>query len=572
MSASIHRKALALLLTLSALALPVHAQIGETQFVDGNTPIEKKTRKAIGKLLPEISNSHAAFLSPIYTTTLDVKESAQVRVHFVWESVGFRNSLGYVTYTDNPLTIVDRQLIFPNASRGAGPLTPGDHSLLRDASGAPRTFAAGEKIAFFLVADGFDVEPQIANWNASTATLPSLDPAVNAASSNGKGTYTSLDELNPEIAVQQPRISRHAATLSLPGFPDFLGGEPFIVVGFEQKKRTHSDHDFNDLVIAVESNPLGALETDGLAVVATDDPDGDGIRGTSDHYPNDPTRALVTSLPPYGWVGVGLEDLYPSPGDGDFNDTFLVYRIDMVTSANGDVMDILCTVHLLARGAALDHRLGFHLPGLPGLTTGTIDVERFLSNDAETHTLEPVMTLQDLINLRSRRLETVLPHSSLAMPNVTGKFAVNTLQQEQDRMGASSRFLMSFDTAVPAALLGPAPWDLYWLVHDGTQWFDVHMPGFPSFADHPPEYPPESGPEAYLDDAGYPWMIHVPDDWRFPLEYVSIGEAYPAFLDWAASHGTENVDWFESPVNGLVSQPATEFFVRREWTVQLPQP
>lgn len=36
-----------------------------------------------------------------------------------------------------------------------------------------------------------------------------------------------------------------------------------------------------------------------------------GFRGTSDHDPHDPERAVVTSFPSVGWSGAGLEDLYP---------------------------------------------------------------------------------------------------------------------------------------------------------------------------------------------------------------------------------------------------------------------
>jgi hypothetical protein len=41
---------------------------------------------------------------------------------------------------------------------------------------------------------------------------------------------------------------------------------------------------------------------------------------------------------------------------------------------------------------------------------------------------------------------------------------------------------------------------------------------------------------------------------------------------WAVSHGTDNVDWFDHPVSGVISLPATTFFVKRDWTVLLPQP
>ncbi len=570
------RRAVAALAALALLlaAPPASAQVDETAFVDGNQPVPFAVLLKLGSVLPWHPNPHAAFLSPVYDNALSVTQPSQVRVHFLWEGGSWRNSLGYVTFTRDPFTIVDRQLVFPNASfaGSGGALALGDHSLLRDASGAPRTFLPGEEIAFFLVADGFDDEPQIAAWDAGTATIPSTDPAVNGAAAGGKGAFLSVDDANPELAAGQPDIARHAAVLAIDGVPGFLGAAPFVAVGFESRARTSAPGDFNDVVVALETVPAGALDTAGLATAVAGDPDGDGVRGTSDHYPFDPERALVRRFPPVGWNGLGLEDLYPSSGDGDFNDTFLLYRFDLVTDAANRLKDLQLTAHLLARGASLDHRLGLHLAGLPADADGTLDVERFQSDDAGTHVVEPTASVADLVTLLGRRIETVIPHTYHALPNVPGKFAVNTLTKEQDRPGASSRFVMTLDEAVPLADLGPPPWDLYWLVHDGTRWVDVHMPGFDAFPDHPDDLPAESGPTAYLDDDGLPWIVHVPPDWRFPLEYVSIRDAYPQFETWAVSHGAQAATWYESPAGALVSPEATTFMLPRAWAIGLPSP
>ncbi len=554
---------------------PATAQIGETDFVDGNSFIPESVLLEIGDLLPERANTGSAYLSEAHAPDLLITEDTTLTVHFVWEGSGYKNSLGYFTYTTDPLTIVDRQLIFPNASLNGkgGLLEVGDNSVLRDSSGVPRTFHAGERVGFFLVAKSWPKDSAIANWDALTATLPSLDPATNEASSKGKGTFTSVDLLNPENAGNRPDISRHVAMIAQPGGDGFLGDEPYVVVGIEDQDRRNGDIDFNDVVFLLNASASGAVDTGTTYEPGPPDDDSDGVTGTDDHYPNDAERAHVSVSPAFGWSALGLEDLYPQLGDGDYNDTVLAYRFDTVKNAQGFVKEILGTFHLLARGASLDHRLGIHFPGLPSDATGTIQVERFLSDDDETHVVEPVTPMEDLINLESRRLETVLPHSSLAMPNVPGKFVVNTDPLGTiDRMGASSRFLMTFDTAIDPALLGQAPYDIYWLVNDGFDWVDIHLAGQDAFDDHPEGYPDETGPTAFLDAAGYPWLLDVPYAWQFPLESISVFDAFPHFKGWAASHGTSQSDWYETPVNADTGHPTEAYLVSRDWSVKLPTP
>ena len=151
------------LLALGLLVTGVSAQgsgkIQPRQFVDGFVPIPVPVLTQVGDLLPEQSNAGAAFLGDAYSPNLVMEQDGTVTVTFVHEGAGYKNSLGYFTYTINPFTIVDRQLIFPNVSFPV--LQRGDQSTLRDANGDVRTFNAGERIGFFLVADGFRKSKEI---------------------------------------------------------------------------------------------------------------------------------------------------------------------------------------------------------------------------------------------------------------------------------------------------------------------------------------------------------------------------------------------------------------------------
>jgi len=562
------------LLALALMVPAVSAQskkIKPRDFVDGFSALPASVLAQVGELLPEVSNTDAAFLSDSFSPNLVLQEDATVSVTFVHEGAGYQNTLGYFTYTEEPFTIVDRQLIYPNVSFPV--LQSGDVSTLRDANGDVRQFAAGTRIGFFLVADGYANSKEIKKkWKPDTTEIPSTDPAENFDNpKSGLHTYLTVDSANPENDIGRSDIARHTAMIALEGVPGFNDGADFVLMAFEDLLRTVGDNDFNDAVFLVQSTPPSALDF-ALLATALDDPDGDGAGGNDDAYPYDPERAVVLSYPSFGWNGVGLEDLYPAIGDGDYNDTVLMYRFDLVLSAEGLLKDVRGTFHLLARGGSFDHRLGLHFPDMPEDAEGTIEVERFLSDDEGTHEIEPTLAISTLVDSFERRLETLIPSSAQAMPGLPGKFLVNTTSNLVDRPGASSRLVMTFDEAIDVADFGAPPWDLYWSVNDGNGWVDVHFAGFDAFDDRPDGLPEEVGPEAFLDEEGYPWMIEVPFNWRFPMESTFIGQAYPGFLGWASSHGGQNGAWYDAPNMGKVGGEAGDYLLNRSWTVDLIEP
>ena len=559
---------------LAAAASPTPT-IPERAFVDRFLPVPDVVMTTVGELLPEESNAGASFLSGKYDPNIYLKETATVAVTFVWEGAGYRNTLGYFTYDVTPegfVKIIDRQLIFPNASLPtAGKLATGDTSTLRDAAGQIRVFPAGTRIGFFVVADGFSSNDFSRDWVAATATVPTDSPKTNR--STVKGVFTTLDAINPENADNAPELARHVAMVNIAGLPGFLDGNDFLLMGFEDQNRVKgSDNDFNDCVFLVTATPQTAIATDNLETVEppSSDPDGDGVPSANDAYPRDPTRALINQYPSRDFDMIGLEDQYPGIGDADYNDAVVAAAYQVVTDAKGNVRDLLGTFHLLARGASYDHAFGIHLPALPDGAVGTVYVQRFLEDDAQTVEVDK-FSLDELIGKGQRRL-VVFPSTRAALPSVGKLPYVNTQRAEPDRLAASARFWISFDEAIPAKALGDVPFDPYFLVTRKDGRYDVHLPGTAAFADRPADLPDETGADSFLDDNGYPWVIVVPFGWRFPLEAIRIENAYRQFPTWAASYGEKYPEWYLEPIVSEVASPRSDYAQKRDWTIDLPIP
>jgi LruC domain-containing protein len=556
------------------LALPAFGQADPRDggFVEVPAPV----LETVGRLLPERSNAGASFVSDLYSPNLLVTERAQVYVTFVWEGAGYRNSFGYFTYREEPdgrISIVSRDLVFPDASLPPqGKLATGVTQVLRDASGEPRVFEPGEKIGFFVVADGWSRDPRIRSWRFDAAPIPGETPLDNAGIS--LGSYTTIDRVNPELLKSRADLTRHVAMLRLEGIDGFLGGEDFFLVGIEDLNRaTGADNDFNDVVVIVTASPIEAVTSTPVPVYRPGDPDGDGVEELADAFPNDPERAFINRFPAAGFGAVAFEDLYPNAGDADFNDAVVAYEFQVVSDSKGRVKDILGTFHLLARGASLDHRLGLHLPGLPEDAKGVVEVERFLSGDDLVHEIGERRSIEEVIVRDLRRIPDLFPSTRAALDVSTGDGLANTWRPVPERSAASARIRIAFDEAIDANRLGSPPYDLYFsiLIARDQEW-DVHLPGKPGFAERPHWLPNEDREDSFLDENGMPFLLEVPATWKFPLERTHVEKAYPAFATWKASRGKTDADWYRRPTadKSILSDDLSVYVPVREWMLALP--
>ncbi len=280
------------------------------------------------------------------------------------------------------------------------------------------------------------------------------------------------------------------------------------------------------------------------------DSDGDGVPDDFDDYPQDALRAFDNHFPAAGYGSLAFEDLWPGMGDYDFNDVVVDYRFKTVTNASNKVVEVIASFVLKASGASLRNGFGFNLPNASAnlisqlnevQVTGYESTSNFISlqsNGFEASQSKPTIIVFD-------DFFSVMEHPGIGL-------GINT---EQDKP------FVEFDTLT--LLIKPSgtqftladfkfeQWNPFIIVN-GERGKEIHLPNRPPtdladlslFGTYEDSSNPSSG-RYYKTVNNLPWAINIVSEFVWPLEKVSIVEAYKHFFDWAKSAGAEFGDWYE---------------------------
>jgi hypothetical protein len=207
---------------------------GTPQYFASRDTVSASFVNRINASLPErypVPTYNPQYIRPNSVTDIILQDSAEVWVTFIAEGAGYKNVLGFYTYSlDNPPTQkpTNITIAFPNvsASGSGGSLLAGHRVKLGNFS--PRT-----GIGWVLIADGFR----------------------NGQVTTGNWVLYGNPKFNPEADTSK----RHHNVQLL----DTLGK---IVIGFEDIRRDNAgcDNDFNDAIFYVSATPTRAIATDGL--------------------------------------------------------------------------------------------------------------------------------------------------------------------------------------------------------------------------------------------------------------------------------------------------------------------
>jgi LruC domain-containing protein len=230
-----------------------------------------------------------------------------------------------------------------------------------------------------------------------------------------------------------------------------------------------------------------------------------------------------------------FEDSFPNPGDLDFNDQVVAYNYAEITNSSGGVTDLRATFNLLAVGATIHNGLYLHLP-LPstGASSATVD----LGQGTGPVSIKPVTGESDLVIPLVDDTRSLFPGSPGGL--------INTDPSLPSATGSTISLDLQF--AAPVTLQSSlAPFDLF-IARTGDYGHQIHLSQFAGTDRADKSNNPPSSPY-YVNSAGLPFALNVPDLIAWPQEHVPIDLAYPDIDKFAASGGTQNTDWYSTNVN-----------------------
>lgn len=453
----------------------------------------------LNSVLPEnqpVPEYNPQYLSDGAVTNIDIVEDGEVFVTFIHEGAGYKNSLLFFTYNTvdgapNSVSSEDLTIIYPNLSYsgGGGGLLSGDTVKIGE-------FTAGTTIAWALIADGFE----------------------NGTVRSGENIFYSIDELNIEDSPHNQHVVQIA-------FDDM------VVSSFEDLRRPGGDNDFNDAIFSVTSNPITAIDREGIVLPEespTIDSDGDGIIDLFDSFPMDNNLSGISYYPSEGSYGtLAFEDLWPHMGDYDFNDLVIDLRFEEYTNSAGDIVTIKAWFEIQGILAGMNNGFAIELGITPEKVLNTIGGD-FSKN----------YIVRNINGTEERQSKAVIGIFEEANRHFV------------DNVGSVIEVTINMVNGVSREELGYPPYNPF-IMSNGERGREVHLPGkqptdlvhsdyFNSIDDNSNI----GSDNTYKTEGNRPWALNLPVSFNYPKDDIEIFRVYNYYDDWVESLGESNSDWF----------------------------
>jgi len=487
-----------------------------------NDPVDASLLDDLNATLPErksVPIYHPEFIASTVPNNLNLIETCDVWITYITEGATWLNSLGFFVFNTNQppqsaAQIDTIHIIFPNLSNSGsgGGLFPGNKVYLG-------RFPAGKSLGWVVIPNG---------WKNNGVSV-------------GSYVLYSIPEFNPESS---PSLKKHMLILRDPTRLEFM-------YSFEDWRRDDRscDNDFNDGVLYVKASPVTAVNTDGMPVIVTTQPDtdGDGIPDNFDDYPNDASKAFNNWYPSKTTYGtLAFEDNWPSRGDYDFNDLVVGYRFNQITNAQNKVVQVTATLITEAMGASFHNALGFQLPVAPAdvaSVTGT-DLRHALVNVAANHTETG----------QSKAVIFAYDDAYDRLPSNCG-IGANTELECPYVTADTMHLTINLTNPVSLSAMGTPPYNPF-IVKNQIRGMEIHLPDFPPtdkadvslFGTDIDDSQPALE-RYYKTKTNLPWAINILDKFNYVIEKTPVNEGFLKFNSWAESAGANFPDWYK-PVSG----------------------
>jgi len=288
---------------------------------------------------------------------------------------------------------------------------------------------------------------------------------------------------------------------------------------------------------------MGCYETSALPP----DADGDGIPDAFDDYPADPLRAFNNFYPATGYGTLAFEDLWPGKGDYDFNDLVCDYSFKTVTNASNKVVEMFATFIVKAFGASYHNGFGFQFPDNT-VDQNNLQVTGYDLSPGSYITLGP----NGMESGQSKPTFIVYDDAYRIMPWPGTGTGVNTEPGLPYVTPDTVILTIQFNTAdYEIADVGIDQFNPF-IIANLNREVEVHLPDKPPtdlanpaiFGTGYDDSDPGTG-RYYKTASNLPWAINIYESFAYPVEEVSVPEAYNHFVEWAESSGALYPDWYQ---------------------------
>lgn len=277
----------------------------------------------------------------------------------------------------------------------------------------------------------------------------------------------------------------------------------------------------------------------GLCVAASafaQDSDQDGTPDVADSAPCDGAVSAWAFAPAEDVTGTLLfEDQWPVLNDEDFNDLVLSYNYRVALDAQGKALAVTATFEALAVGGNYTNSLNLHLPVPAGAAQSiTVQVGSSPAVTVQPSSLDAELTFTVIQNLRS------LFGGQSGPINVSGN-PIPSLQ-----------ITVTINLSATPLAMTEAPFDVF-LARAADPSHQVHRSAYGGTAAMNQGLfgtgDDASAPgRNFVDFRNLPFVLDLPASVAYPQEGVSIAALFPNIVNFAASGGATDADYYQSQV------------------------
>lgn len=239
-----------------------------------------------------------------------------------------------------------------------------------------------------------------------------------------------------------------------------------------------------------------------------------------------------------------FEDNWPWFGDYDMNDVVVVSRIDRMLSKDGSkVSELTFNWELRAAGTTYDIAYGVQMDQVPSANIASAESSHKGFGSGQFASQNPESGKNAVIPFFNKTKELLSTSNTWKghTPSPTEKHTTKVV----------------FSQPVDAAAVKDSEMNFFIAVKSRSN--EVHMPGYA---------PTESGvigKGSFLPSDPYKfyvaegdqaehnymmWALMIPGEFSYPAETEDIRNVYKYFMDWAASNGTQHVEWYLEEADG----------------------